>query len=136
MIMDQPSWENIWTVKAMLRGFELCSSLFVNFIKSRVIGFNVKQDFLLMPRTTYCVWLAPFISTFRVPLLFAIIGGVLLGIWFLRRSGIGWLLGKQNICVLVEGLSFLTSFLVLLLQSPESGYSRVYQDSTCILMEG
>lgn len=46
MIVAQPSWENIWSIKALLHGFEICSSLSVNFHKSRIISFNIKLDFL------------------------------------------------------------------------------------------
>lgn len=37
--------ENLWTIKAILRCFELVSSLKVNFNKSRVVGINVEQSF-------------------------------------------------------------------------------------------
>ncbi|XP_058774319.1 uncharacterized protein LOC131648592 [Vicia villosa] len=46
MIFGTPSWENIGTLKALLRGFELCSGLSVNFSKSKILGFNMEMDFL------------------------------------------------------------------------------------------
>ncbi|XP_058753509.1 uncharacterized protein LOC131626685 [Vicia villosa] len=46
MIVGTPSWENIGTLKGLLRGFELCSGLSVNFSKSKILGFNVEMDFL------------------------------------------------------------------------------------------
>jgi hypothetical protein len=40
--------DNLWTLKAMLRGFEMVSGLKVNFWKSCLIGVNVDDDFLHM----------------------------------------------------------------------------------------
>jgi hypothetical protein len=40
--------ENLWTIKAVLRGFEMASGLRVNFFKSCVMGVNVSNDFLVM----------------------------------------------------------------------------------------
>jgi hypothetical protein len=40
--------ENLWTLKAMLRGFEMSSGLKVNFYKSCVMGVNVSDEFLGM----------------------------------------------------------------------------------------
>ncbi|PNX97042.1 cytochrome p450 [Trifolium pratense] len=38
--------ENLWTIKAILRWFELISGLKVNFFKSKLFGINVEDDFL------------------------------------------------------------------------------------------
>jgi hypothetical protein len=40
--------DNLWTIKAALRGFELVSGLKVNFFKSCIIGVNVSDEFLTM----------------------------------------------------------------------------------------
>ncbi|KAK2354801.1 hypothetical protein QL285_092274 [Trifolium repens] len=40
--------ENLWTMKAILRGFERASGLKVNFWKSCLVGVNVSGDFLAM----------------------------------------------------------------------------------------
>jgi len=40
--------DNLWTLKALLRGFELASRLKVNFSKSCLIGVNVPRDFIDM----------------------------------------------------------------------------------------
>jgi hypothetical protein len=40
--------ENLWLLKAMLRGFEMASGLKVNFFKSCLIGINVGDDFMIM----------------------------------------------------------------------------------------
>jgi hypothetical protein len=40
------SMENLWTLKAILRGFELASGLKVNFGKSSLIGVNVSNGFM------------------------------------------------------------------------------------------
>jgi hypothetical protein len=38
--------ENLWAIKAVLRGFEMVSGLKVNFWKSCIMGVNVSDDFL------------------------------------------------------------------------------------------
>lgn len=38
--------DNLWSMKAILRWFELASDLKVNFFKSRLFGVNV--DFLMV----------------------------------------------------------------------------------------
>lgn len=45
LLVGEASWENLWSMKAILRCFELVSGLRVNFHKSRVIGINVEQQF-------------------------------------------------------------------------------------------
>lgn len=60
LIVGQPSWKNIWRLKAMLPGFEFCSCLSINFIKSRVIGFNVKQNFLFVVSNYLLCAVSPF----------------------------------------------------------------------------
>jgi len=40
--------KNIWTLKAMLRDFEMASGLKVNFLKSCLIGVNVESEFMVM----------------------------------------------------------------------------------------
>jgi hypothetical protein len=42
---------NLWTLKAILRGFELASGLKVNFWKSALIGINVPTPFMEMACT-------------------------------------------------------------------------------------
>ncbi|GAU26515.1 hypothetical protein TSUD_361480 [Trifolium subterraneum] len=39
--------KNLWTLKAILRGFELASGLKVNFWKSSLIGVNVSNDYMV-----------------------------------------------------------------------------------------
>ncbi|CAJ2651419.1 unnamed protein product [Trifolium pratense] len=41
IIMREGSWESFWTIKSMLRGFELVSGLKINFVKSKLYGINV-----------------------------------------------------------------------------------------------
>ena len=41
-----PTVDNLWTLKALLQGFELASGLKVNFNKSSLIGINVPRDFM------------------------------------------------------------------------------------------
>jgi hypothetical protein len=40
--------ENLWVMKAILRGFELASGLKVNFWKSCLMGVNVPEEFMSM----------------------------------------------------------------------------------------
>jgi len=40
--------DNLWAMKALLRGFELVSGLKINFFKSSLIGVNVDNDFMDM----------------------------------------------------------------------------------------
>ncbi|MCH79323.1 LINE-1 reverse transcriptase like [Trifolium medium] len=51
LCIGEASVENLWTLKAVLRGFELASGLKVNFWKSNIIGVNVSNDFLEMAAT-------------------------------------------------------------------------------------
>jgi hypothetical protein len=46
ILMGEDSWENIWTIKSLLRGFELVSGLKINFVKSKLYGLNVDSRFL------------------------------------------------------------------------------------------
>jgi hypothetical protein len=46
LCIGEASIDNLWTLKAMLRGFELTSGLKVNFSKSCLIGINVVNDFM------------------------------------------------------------------------------------------
>jgi hypothetical protein len=39
-------WENIWTIKVLLRSFELVSGLKINFVKSKLYGINVEDRLL------------------------------------------------------------------------------------------
>jgi len=48
LCIGEASVENLWTLKALLRGFELVSGLKVNFHKSCLIGVNVPTDFMDM----------------------------------------------------------------------------------------
>ncbi|MCI14830.1 LINE-1 reverse transcriptase like, partial [Trifolium medium] len=46
LCIGEASYENLWTLKAILRGFELSSGLKVNFWKSCLIGVNVPPVFM------------------------------------------------------------------------------------------
>jgi hypothetical protein len=46
LCIGEASMENLWTLKAILRGFELASGLKVNFWKSCLIGVNVQNAFM------------------------------------------------------------------------------------------
>ncbi|PNX80406.1 cysteine-rich receptor-like protein kinase, partial [Trifolium pratense] len=46
ILMGEGSWENLWTIKTVLRGFELVSGLKINFTKSKLYALNVDDRFL------------------------------------------------------------------------------------------
>ncbi|PNX81845.1 cysteine-rich receptor-like protein kinase [Trifolium pratense] len=46
ILMGDSSWDNIRTMKSILRGFELVSGLKINFVKSKLYGINVEANFL------------------------------------------------------------------------------------------
>ncbi|GAU37373.1 hypothetical protein TSUD_22470 [Trifolium subterraneum] len=55
LFLGEASLENLWTLKTILRCFELASGLKVNFAKSSVMGVNVSADFLnLAERFLHC----------------------------------------------------------------------------------
>jgi hypothetical protein len=48
LCIGEASVENLWTLKAILRGFEMASGLKINFWKSCLLGVNVSAEFLEM----------------------------------------------------------------------------------------
>ncbi|GAU17375.1 hypothetical protein TSUD_232510 [Trifolium subterraneum] len=48
LFLGEATMENIWSIKAILRGFELALGLKVNFGKSKVMGVNVSGEFLVL----------------------------------------------------------------------------------------
>ncbi|XP_058725811.1 uncharacterized protein LOC131597115 [Vicia villosa] len=46
IILGKSSCDNLWSLKVLLRGFELVSGLKINFAKSNIIGVNVGDSFL------------------------------------------------------------------------------------------
>ncbi|CAJ2635167.1 unnamed protein product [Trifolium pratense] len=48
LCIGEASVGNLWTLKAILRGFEMASGLKVNFWKSGLMGVNVPQTFMAM----------------------------------------------------------------------------------------
>jgi hypothetical protein len=48
LCIGEATVDNLWTLKAILRGFEMVSGLKVNFWKSCLMGVNISNDFLLM----------------------------------------------------------------------------------------
>ena len=62
LFVGEASMSNLWSIKTILRCFELASGLKVNFSKSSVMGVNVGNEFLgLVERFLYCrVGIVPF----------------------------------------------------------------------------
>lgn len=48
LCIGKPTVGNLWTMKALLRGFEMASGLKINFTKSSLIGVNVPSEFMAM----------------------------------------------------------------------------------------
>ncbi|XP_058732569.1 uncharacterized protein LOC131604096 [Vicia villosa] len=46
LLFGEGSWKQVWTIKALLRGFELVSGLGINYHKSKLIGINIENHFL------------------------------------------------------------------------------------------
>ncbi|CAJ2659444.1 unnamed protein product [Trifolium pratense] len=46
IFMGKGIWDNIWTIKIVLRSFELVSRLKINFVKSKLYGINVDSRLL------------------------------------------------------------------------------------------
>ncbi|KAK2369401.1 hypothetical protein QL285_082539 [Trifolium repens] len=46
IILGEGTRDNLWTIKTLLRSFELVSDLKINFIKSKLYGVNVVPSFL------------------------------------------------------------------------------------------
>ncbi|GAU32253.1 hypothetical protein TSUD_53800 [Trifolium subterraneum] len=46
VLLGESSWENVRTIKSILRGFELVSGLKINFVKSKLYDINVEDNFL------------------------------------------------------------------------------------------
>jgi hypothetical protein len=46
VIVGDENWENLWTLKIVLRSFELVFGLKVIFFKSKLYGINLDENFL------------------------------------------------------------------------------------------
>lgn len=46
LIIGHCNWDNLWCIKALLRGFESLSGLWVNFFNSSIGGVNLSSEFL------------------------------------------------------------------------------------------
>lgn len=45
LLICEGTWQNLWSVKPILRGFELVSGLGVNFWKSNLYAININKNF-------------------------------------------------------------------------------------------
>jgi hypothetical protein len=45
IFMGEGNWDNLWTIKTVLRSFEIVSGLKVNFFKSKLYGINLDERF-------------------------------------------------------------------------------------------
>ncbi|XP_045810014.1 uncharacterized protein LOC123904385 [Trifolium pratense] len=46
IIVGDGNWDNLWTIKIVLRSFEIVSGLKVNFYKSKLYGIKLEDNFL------------------------------------------------------------------------------------------
>jgi hypothetical protein len=104
LCIGEASLENLWTLKAILRGFETASGLKVNFWKSGLIGVNVALSFWKWQLLSLIVDFVPSLLFILGFLLEQIRGVILLGILSWIIFGRGYSLGETNILVLVGGL--------------------------------
>jgi hypothetical protein len=44
--LGEGNWDNLWSIKTVLRSFELVSGLKVNFCKSKIYVINLEENFL------------------------------------------------------------------------------------------
>lgn len=47
LLIGAGCWKNLWIMKVILKGFKLVSGLGINYHKSKLIGINVSNHFLL-----------------------------------------------------------------------------------------
>lgn len=48
LCIGKPTVDNLWTMKSVLRGFDMASGLKINFLKSCLIGVYVPNNFMEM----------------------------------------------------------------------------------------
>ncbi|XP_058733030.1 uncharacterized protein LOC131604618 [Vicia villosa] len=46
IVVGTGCWNNLWSIKAIFRGFKIVSGLKVNFFKSKIYGVNIPEDFM------------------------------------------------------------------------------------------
>jgi hypothetical protein len=46
ILLGEGTWDNLWTIKTILRSFELVSGLKINFVKSNLYGINIDPSLL------------------------------------------------------------------------------------------
>lgn len=46
LILGEASWENLRTIKALLKGFELVYGLSINMEKSKLLGVGIREQFM------------------------------------------------------------------------------------------
>ena len=51
LLFGEPTYDNLWTMKSILRCFELASGLKINYHKSSLYGVHMQHSFLLQAAT-------------------------------------------------------------------------------------
>lgn len=46
ILIGEGTWKNLWSIKIILRSFEIVSELKVNFFKRNLYGLNLEDSFL------------------------------------------------------------------------------------------
>lgn len=54
LLIGKGGWQHVWSLKSILRGFELIAGLGVNFLKSKLIGININTHFLSAAANFLC----------------------------------------------------------------------------------
>lgn len=54
LLVDRASFDNLWVIKAVFRGFEMVLGLKVTFHKSCLFGLNVDDDFFTAGSSFLC----------------------------------------------------------------------------------
>lgn len=53
-MMGKATWGNLWSIKTILRSFELVSRLKVNFHQSKLVGSNILEAFFSVSLNLHC----------------------------------------------------------------------------------
>lgn len=92
MILGEETWINLWSLKAIIHGFELVLGLCVNMYKNMLYGIKLKDNFI---HTTFSL-LSCCIDS--IPFMFL---GIPVGVNLRRRSTWNLVISKLRCMVLV-----------------------------------
>lgn len=105
-MIGERSWKNIWSIKALLWGFELASGLWVNLSKSKLYGINLDVDFLQTSTSFLSCSFGTIPFVFLAFPLVLVLEDKILGRLLFTKSEEGWWYGITYFCLLVVGWFF------------------------------